>query len=235
LNGVLINTKDSDILLQIKHNEKKKLVTFLNPYSYLLARKNIELFENFQIKIDGIVLVKVLNMFHIGHFNRKSFDMTSLVPLVFNEVIENSSTIFFVGASKEVIGAAIGNIQKEFPLLKIIGFRNGYFYNENDRNDVLVDICQLNPDFVICGMGTPLQEQFLVDLRSQGWRGMGYTCGGFLHQVANKLQYYPRLINKYNLRWIYRMYDEPKLISRYLFDYPKFLIVFTYDFFRYKL
>jgi exopolysaccharide biosynthesis WecB/TagA/CpsF family protein len=98
----------------------------------------------------------------------------------------------------------------------------------------LENIKELNPDIVVCGMGTPLQEQFLVDLQDTGWNGIGYTCGGFLHQTAGDIQYYPKWVDKYNLRWVYRIYDEPVLFKRYFGDYPKFFWYFMIDYIEYK-
>ena len=83
-------------------------------------------------------------------------------------------------------------------------------------------------------MGTPFQEQFLVDLKNLGWIGAGYTCGGFIHQTAANIKYYPEFFNTYNLRWLYRMIDEPKLIKRYLILYPKSTFLFFFDFIIYK-
>jgi len=214
---------------QFKKNTSN-LNTFLNPYSYLIARKNKEIFKNFNICIDGILLVKTLKLFGYKNIKRESFDMTSLAPIVFSEAINNNQTLYFIGTKPNVIDKAIKNILKEFPKLNIIRFRDGYI--NAIRDDVLLDIKKLNPDIVICGMGTPLQEQFLVDLQKTGWDGIGYTCGGFLHQTAGNMQYYPKWVDKYNIRWIYRIYDEPKLFKRYFFEYPKFFVYFIYDLYK---
>jgi len=212
-----------------KDKDSNNLTTFLNPYSYLIARKNKELFQNFNIKIDGIALVKVLRLCGFKNLKRESFDMTSLAPVVFNDAVKNNKNIYFIGAKPKIIDKAIENIKKEFQELNIIGFRDGYI--EDDERKVLYkNIIELNPDIIICGMGTPLQEQLLFDLQENDWSGVGYTCGGFLHQTAGDLQYYPKWIDKYNIRWIYRIYDEPKLFKRYFWEYPKFLGYFIYDF-----
>jgi len=213
--------------------KSKNLITFLNPYSYLLARQEKDLFEKFNIKIDGILLVKVLKLFGYKDIERESFDMTSLAPIVFKEAIEQNKTLYLIGTKPKIIDKAIENILKEFPALNIVGFRDGYI-KENEREALYKSIKNLNPDIVICGMGTPLQEQFLVDLQETGWIGIGYTCGGFLHQTAGNIQYYPKWIDKHNIRWIYRIYDEPKLFKRYFWEYPKFFWYFIYDFLIYK-
>lgn len=217
----------------IRENYSARLVTFLNPYSYLIARKNQKLFEKFNIKIDGMLLVKVLRLFGLKDIVRESFDMTSLAQIVFEDAINDNKSIYFIGTKPKIIDKTIENIQKSYPKLNIIGFRDGYIKNE-ERNNLLEDIKTLSPDIVVCGMGTLLQEQFLVDLQASGWDGIGYTCGGFLHQTAGDIQYYPKWINKYNLRWVYRIYDEPVLFKRYFGEYPKFFWYFLIDYIEYK-
>ena len=67
----------------ILNKDNKKLTTFLNPFSYLLARNQRNLFSSFNIEIDGILLVLILRIFGF-RFSRKSFDMTSLACIIFN-------------------------------------------------------------------------------------------------------------------------------------------------------
>jgi len=222
----MINLIDRD-----KSSERP--TTFLNPFSYIIARKNIKQLSQFNIEIDGGMLVVVLRFFGL-RVKRKSFDMTSLAPIVFENAIKNNQSLFFIGTKPKVIDMAIQNIHNQFPDLNICGFRDGYMSIE-ERELVLIKVKSLNPYFVICGMGAPLQEQFLIDLKNIGWAGKGYTCGGFLHQTADGIEYYPKWITKFGLRAFYRMYDEPKLVKRYLIDYPIAMIVIVYDLIKYKM
>ena len=214
-------------------NNNKMITTFLNPFSYLLARSNKDQLSHFNINIDGGLLVILLNLFGFK-YKRKSFDMTSLAPVVFNDAIKNSKSIYFIGSKPKVIDLAIKNIQDQFPKLNICGYRDGYI-NDNEIVVVLDIINSLKADYVICGMGTPLQEQFLIDLKNSGWTGKGYTCGGFLHQTAAGIRYYPNWVNTLGLRAFFRMYDEPKLIRRYFIDYPHAIIIIIFDLFKNKL
>ena len=209
--------------------------TFLNPFSYLFYRKNKKLFSHFKIHVDGILLVKLFHLFGFMHIERKSFDMTSMAPIVFNDAIVNNKSIYFIGSNSNEIVTAVEVIKENFLGLNIIGYRDGYFRGSTERLDLISKIKKLNPAVVVCGMGTPLQEKFLIDLRDSGWMGTGYTCGGFLHQTAGGIDYYPEWIDKYNLRWAYRIYDEPKLFKRYFIDYPKSVTLFVYDMIKYKL
>jgi len=209
-------------------NSDKKLTTYLNLYSYMLARNNKDIFNYFNIYVDGIIFVWILKAFGFVKVFRKSFDMTSMAPEIFNKAIFEKKSIYFIGSKPELIDKTIRNISENFPNLNICGFRDGYFDND-DRPAIFDAINSLNADYVICGMGTLLQEQFLVDLQKTGWEGQGYTCGGFLHQTSVNIQYYPKWIDKFNLRGFYRMFDEPKLLSRYFLWYPFAVMKYFYD------
>lgn len=216
--------------------KKNELVTFLNPYSYLVARRYPLLFEKMTtIHIDGILLVILLKFFRLKNLSRKSFDMSSLAPIVFSTASKEEKTVYIIGTTKESIHQAIEKIQKKFSALEIAGFRDGYFSNQQEREKEIMKIVSISPDYVVCGMGTPLQELFLVDLHEAGWKGTGYTCGGFLHQTAHKIDYYPLWINEFHLRWLYRIYKEPQLIKRLLRSYPLSILFFINDVFSWKV
>lgn len=208
------------------------LHSFLNPSSYLKLRKgNLKGIDG--LYVDGIMLVLFLRLFGFKGIKRNSFDMTSLAPAVFKTAEENNQTIYFIGSKKNEIESAVTKIAAKYPNLKIVGYNDGYIKNYEKK--VLKTILELSPDIVIVGMGAGLQEQFLIKLKGIGWRGLGLTCGGFFHQTAKKISYYPLWVDRYNLRWAYRIYDEPYLIKRYVFDYSLFLPFFLKDVIEYKI
>jgi len=210
--------------------KKGGLYTFINPYSYFLLKDELDTLNRFdRIYVDGISLVVLFKIFKV-HVTRVSFDMTSIARGVFQDAILHNKSIYFIGTKAGVIDHAVENILKDYPVLNILGFRHGYFDSKQDRADFLKQLIDIKPDIVVVGMGTPLQEEFLIELKDEGWNGTGFTCGGFLHQTAkNGTQYYPDLINKLNLRWLYRIFDEPALFFRYLKYYPISFLYFFYD------
>ncbi len=100
--------------------------------------------------------------------------------------------------------------------LNIIGYRNGHFHSEEEKDEEAKHIVNVNPDFLIVGMGILMQEQFLLKVKDTGFQGIGFTCGGFIHQTAkNEIDYYPAWVDRMNLRFLYRMYREPHIRKRY--------------------
>lgn len=167
---------------------------------------------------------------------RVSFDMTSLAPVVFSEAVQNRKNLYVIGGEPGIPEESVRVYQGLYPGLKVSGVRHGFFSSKVERDQELQRIRSCSPDVVIVGMGTPLQEEFIIDLKRVGWKGVAYTCGGFLHQTAyGGRQYYPKWMDRFHLRWLYRMIDEPKLILRYLFYYPVFLVVFLRDVIMYHV
>ncbi|QEC78695.1 WecB/TagA/CpsF family glycosyltransferase [Mucilaginibacter ginsenosidivorax] len=204
---------------------QKKLITFLNPHSYKLAFNAPELFEKFDwIAPDGILIVLILNLFKATAFKIKRFscDMTSVAPFVFDIAVKNQLSVYFLGADEESITDTVKTFKKEYPLLPIAGYRNGYFDTYANRWSAIDNIVSLNPDIVFVGMGVILQETMALNLRSRGYSGAIYTCGGFLHQSKHEINFYPNFINRLNLRFIYRSYKEGGFFSRSMKTYPAF-------------
>lgn len=205
---------------------KPGITSFVNPYSMLVLKQYPDICEAIDYwYIDGISLLNKINSYKKSAYARISFDDTSLAPIIFQLVKQNTLSVAIIGTEEQYIHKAISSISAKYNI-EVNFCRNGYFIDSEERRNVLHTIYNEKFDIVICGMGTPYQEQFLIDLKNLGWNGYGFTCGGYLHQMAQNSSYYPNWINKYNLRWLYRMYDEPKLIKRYLIKYPRFFISF---------
>lgn len=213
-----------------------ELITFLNPYSYLVLRGRPSVLIEFdRICLDGQALVLLFSLLGLGKVMRTSFDYTSLAAPVFENAVLLRKRIFIVGSTEAACSRFASVIAERHPGLQLAGFRNGYFLSQDELSEAVQKIAALAPDIVICGMGAGLQEEFLVKLRASGWTGTGFTCGGFIHQTASKGgAYYPPLVDKMNLRFLYRIYDEPQLVKRYCFDYGRAFLLLFQDVLRYR-
>lgn len=197
---------------------KGKVYTYLNPVSYLTALDNKELFGKMDgIFADGGLLVKTIKMLYGKQVTRRSFDMTSMAPELFEYAEVHSKTVYIVASKHEQVGKAVEIFRERYPKVKFAGYRNGYFSSEREMDKEAKHICEVNPDFLIVGMGALMQEKFLLKVKSAGFKGVGFTCGGFIHQTSkNEIDYYPAWVDKTNLRFVYRMWKEPHTRKRYL-------------------
>lgn len=194
-----------------------KVYTYLNPVSYLTALDNKELFGRLDgIFADGGLLVKAIKLVYGKQVTRRSFDMTSMAPELFSYAQEHGKTIYIVASKQEQVEAAVEIFRERYPKVKFAGYRNGYFSSESEMDDEAKRIVEVNPDFLIVGMGALMQEKFLLKVKNAGFKGVGFTCGGFIHQTSkNEIDYYPAWVDKTNLRFVYRMWKEPHTRKRY--------------------
>lgn len=212
----ILSTESSSVN-QIFEN-KGKVYTYLNPVSYLTALENKKLFSQMDgIFADGGLLVKAIKFEYGKQVTRRSFDMTSMAPELFEYAAEHGKTIYIVASKQEQVEKAVEIFRERYPKVEFAGYRNGYFASEEEMNQEAKHIAELNPDFLIVGMGALMQEKFLLKVKHAGYQGIGFTCGGFIHQTSkNEIDYYPAWVDKTNLRFVYRMWKEPHTRKRYL-------------------
>lgn len=197
--------------------ENRKVYTFLNPVSYLSALDNKDLFGRFDgIFADGSILVAAIKLVYGKTVTRRSFDMTSLAPKLLQYAEVNGKSVYIVASRQEQVEKAVTIFKERYPKLDVAGYRNGYFSTDEERATEASHIVDVNPDFLIVGMGILMQERFLLKVKDAGYNGIGFTCGGFIHQTAkDEIDYYPVWADKLNLRFVYRMIKEKHTRKRY--------------------
>lgn len=221
---------ESEKLLDTLFEKQGAIYTFLNPVSYLDAQKNVDLFTSFDgIFSDGVLLANTIKGLYNIEVSRNSFDMTSIAPKLFKDAIQNNKSIYIV-ASKEIeVKKAISILHENYPELRIVGFRNGYFKDDQDKDAAISHIIETAPDYLIVGMGIVKQEEFLLRAKNSGFKGIGFSCGGFIHQTSkNLINYYPNWVDKHDFRFLYRMLKEPHTRKRY------FRATFVFPFVSFK-
>lgn len=215
--------------------EKETIVSYVNAYNYLQLRKSpnkIQLIDKFTL--DGIFLVILIRVLYFKKFKRLSPDFSSYFNELFLRAVNLKKSVFFVGATDLEIEKFVFIIKEKFPDLKLSGFNNGFFNNE-DIDFLSNKILDLNPDIIFVGLGTPKQEDFSILLKMNGYKGTIFNCGAFISQTANHgVQYYPNLFNTLHLRWAYRLIKEKGLFKRYFIEYPFATIIIILDFIKTK-
>jgi N-acetylglucosaminyldiphosphoundecaprenol N-acetyl-beta-D-mannosaminyltransferase len=229
--GIPISNKSflPELELDFLLKRESSLITFVNPLACAIARQDASypaaLNEFDWVLCDGIGMIVAARRLLKIRLNRAAFDQGSLAGPVLRWAKANAKKLVLVGGESSVAEKAGETMRREVPGLDIektfTGFQNGL----TEAFEFLVR----NPGrLVICGMGAPRQEEFLLSLKRAGWSGMGFTCGGFLDQITSGMQYYPAWINHLNLRFLYRLYREPaRLWRRYFVEYQVFIRMFV--------
>lgn len=209
-----------------------RINTCVNPFSYHLVRRYKKLYDSMDgLFVDGMTMCWLIRLLWGKKIPRLSFDMSGMAVDLFTYLNSEAKDrgIYFLGTRQEILEQTIGQFRRSYPHMNIVGYRNGYFIDLEDRKRAIDEIVRLNSDFTVVGMGSPLQEQFAIDLKNTGYKGIVFTCGGFLHQTATKINYYPKWVNKYNLRAFYRLFHEKGLWKRLYNVLIEFPVLFTFD------
>ena len=210
--------------LELVGHYSAKLLEANQAYSFINFASIGSVFEQTPSSVayfcDGMLMSTFMSRVTGRTIGRVSFDFTSIADLVLGSAEQLGKRVYFVGARQAELELFIVKIGALYPQLTIAGYHNGYF-DAAEAEGIRADICRSAADILIVGLGAGLQEQFEQDALRAGFRGVAFTCGGFIRQEALATrQYYPALINRLHLRAFYRMYREPHTIKRYLIDYP---------------
>lgn len=208
-------------------------ITYINNSSYMKVRL-IDLKGYTHIGVDGFLFQKIYNLFsRRKKINRTSFDFTSNAPEFLKYVKKNNLKACFIGGKE-------GEISKFKNLMNIsdqeyirYGYYSGYPQDQGfsswETYFEYIDIS--NYDVVVLGLGAPLQEEIGMLIMNLYRDISTVTCGGFISQcsINERFDYYPPLVNKLNMRWLYRIFREPHVLKRVIFDYPKSLFIIIHD------
>jgi len=218
----------NNLFFYIKQNKfDTKIITFVNPFSYFKVLENKKIVRNIDYFFsDGSFLTKLNNLLFYCKIERLSFDFSSIANDVFREVELNNYSIALIGSTKYEINRAVFNIKKIYKNIDICYYRDGFFEN---CTTVINDLNLLKPNIIVVGMGTPKQEEFLIELKKElVYPFIGFSCGGFFTQTSKREYYYHPLIRKTGLRWLQRAISNGYVRKRLIKDYPRFLFKYIF-------
>lgn len=230
MSDVDIKIKSNDILNAILNDYKNNLnsnkcVTFLNPFSYYrYIDSGVDQYFT-DLFIDGSFLEFIHNYKYKTKVKRASFDFSSIASDVFEFSSKHNIPISLIGGSNDEINSVIKYLSLKYPKVDFSIFHSGFF-EQTTQDKLISEISKYKGKrIIIFGMGTPLQEQKIVEfvnLLSEN-DFLYFTCGGFITQTSIRTDYYNPIVKKLGLRWLQRAIEFPHVRKRLLFDYPKFL------------
>ena len=122
---------------------------------------------------------------------------------------QRAYSVFLLGAKPPIVEACVTKITREFPHLKIAGFRNGYL-SAAETDEVVAQVRAAQPDILFLGMGTPMKERFA----DQHARDLGAAViqgvGGSFDVMAGLVSRAPVWVQRIGMEWLYRVLQEPK-------------------------
>lgn len=134
---------------------------------------------------------------------------------------EKGLKLYVVGGKPGVAEAAMKNVQKAYPNIKIVGAQHGYFkgshlgkFGHEEELAIIEDINKHQPHILFVGFGAKKQEQWIDYNKDSLKVNVIIGNGGTLDGLAGLVKRAPDIFIKLGLEWLYRLIKEPKRIRR---------------------
>lgn len=130
-------------------------------------------------------------------------------------------SVFYLGATEEVVNSAVARMQARHPQLKIAGHHHGYFWDNEEA--VVEKIRASSAQMLFVAITSPRKERFIQRWREQLGVQFVMGVGGTFDVVAGKVRRAPGWMQHGGLEWLYRLLQEPsRMWRRYLVSNTRF-------------
>lgn len=219
LNGIIVNGFRSwDELLDYVDRDRRIYVA-INAEKIIAAPDEVREMINRNVGYcDGIGAVKALK--------RKGLKDIVRLPgcelwLKIIERYHRDWKFYIIGASPEVHEATVRKLCEQYPGINIVGHRDGYIKDDAAREALIADVAEKRPDAVFVAMGSPKQERLMGEMQ-QRHQAVYVGLGGSYDVYTGAVKRAPRLWQKLNLEFMYRLVRQPSRWRRQL-NYIPFL------------
>lgn len=138
---------------------------------------------------------------------------------------KHGTRVFLVGAQSSVLETVVDKLVKT-QQVNIVGYQDGFF-GEGEEQAVLNRIVELKPEIVTVAMGSPRQEKFIAMCRKLHPTAFYMGVGGTYDVYVGSVKRAPEWALRYNIEWLYRLFQSPKRAKRQLVLIPYLLLLLT--------
>jgi N-acetylglucosaminyldiphosphoundecaprenol N-acetyl-beta-D-mannosaminyltransferase len=137
--------------------------------------------------------------------------------------------VYCLGATDEVLDRTIARIATDYPGVRVVGKRNGYFEPDQEAA-VAADIAASKADILLVAITSPKKERFMEQWANRLGVPICHGVGGSFDVMAGKVERAPVMWQKLGLEWLYRVKQEPgRLWKRYLTTNAMFTLMVVRD------
>lgn len=196
-----------------QHNDQ---VFFLNSNSLSNAFQSTEyrqaLWSSSYVFPDGIALRTLARLEGVRICD--NLPGTDLVPSFLSDKRVPGGSCYLLGGTPRASKKAAARFVELFPRWKLAGFCHGYF-RESDSDAVIAQINSVQPELLLVGMGTPLQEIWLSEHQGRLNVPLSIAVGGLFDYWAGSIRRAPVSIRRLNLEWLWILFQQRHKWPRY--------------------
>jgi N-acetylglucosaminyldiphosphoundecaprenol N-acetyl-beta-D-mannosaminyltransferase len=209
-------------------------ITFLNPNCAVAAdrhRKLRDKINSFDVVLTdgwGVMLASRI----LGRRIPARLANDDITKPLFELLAEKKARVFFMGSAPGVAEQAAEQMTRNFPGVEVAGTFHGHLsveegtpggFSEAAFDTMAAEVVTTKPDFLIVGIPTPSQQNFVTERREELCVPVIMTGGAWLDHLAGGVEFYPEIIDRLQLRWAYRWAHEPRRLTyRYTVELADF-------------
>jgi N-acetylglucosaminyldiphosphoundecaprenol N-acetyl-beta-D-mannosaminyltransferase len=151
---------------------------------------------------------------------------TDLFHVVARKAQTARLSFYMFGADEAENAAAVANVERMYPNLRIVGRCHGYLRGDALREKI-DEINALAPDYLWVALGVPYEQAFVEEFTPRLFNvGVIKTSGGLFNFLSGSRARAPLWMQRTGLEWAWRIWLEPRrLFWRYLSTNPRALLL----------
>jgi N-acetylglucosaminyldiphosphoundecaprenol N-acetyl-beta-D-mannosaminyltransferase len=199
----------------IKEMDGKVHVISGNAEVLKLPLQNTSFLELFQDKRCIIIPDGISVYFPVKKKDRtcKKLPGIEFMQYLLTELQNTDKPVYFLGAKQYVVSKMIERFTALYPELKIAGYHNGYFDQEN-CSEIISDIKESKAFALFVALGTPAQENFIFKYMNELPCSVYMGVGGSFDVLSGTIKRSPQWMCNLGLEWLYRLIADPSKIGR---------------------
>lgn len=171
------------------------------------------------VNVDGILTVWGLRL--KGYKIKERAATPNIMYLLLDRANEKHESIYLLGSQDWVVRNTAKFIHEHYPQIVIAGYHDGFF---KDDTPIIQEIKRLHPRFLYIALPSPQKENLILKTKPMGIADVYYGVGGAFDTMGGKCRRAPRLMQKLNIEWIWRICQNPKQNGiRVIKNYPDFI------------
>lgn len=196
-------------------NKGFHLVVTANPLMLNFAQRDRKFKSILQqanlVVADGWGLVWAAHL--LGHLKIFRNPGIELINLMSGISVEKGYRLYLLGGKPGVAERASKNLLRAHSGLKIVGQRSGYF-GAGEEKRIVEEIRQKEPDILLVGLGSPRQENWIMEHKKELGVAVCLGVGGSFDILAGSLRRSPPWMRKVGMEWIGRFAQQPWRIQQ---------------------
>jgi len=200
--------------------ESKKVISTINPFSYLIAKNDSEFKKALQtseiLLPDGEGIVWAAKFLY-GKKIKKIAGYDIFVHLM-KTLQKQEGSCFFFGSSKETLKKIKNKAADEYPSVEV-NYLSPPFkdeFSEEENTEFTSFINSKKPDVLFVGMTAPKQEKWVYKKREKLNVPVIASIGAVFDFYSGNVKRAPTIFIKLKLEWLFRIFQQPThMLKRY--------------------